>query len=181
MARAFFTLVGAAVAGGLIWVAAQVSQETTGGYWARIGILAGAGLALALARLPDVGVRSLAPSLPTLGFAFLPSLVAAGWVVVATQPHGNTFRRHVLSWSSDIGVAGVVRDLGPYAIVLAFGLGVVLGLVFERRAIETVVTEPVAAVPVVAELPRTLEPAPTVAPVEDETVVRDPEVARRGV
>jgi hypothetical protein len=180
MTRAITTLVGAAVAGGLIWVAAQVSQETTGGYWAQIGILAGAGLALALARLPDVGIRTLTPSLPTLGLAFLPSLVAAGWVVVATQPHGNTFRRHALSWSSDIHVIRVVRDLGPYAIVLAFGLGVVLGLVFERRAIEPLVTKPVATEPV-AELPRTLEPAPTVAPVEDETEVRDPELARRGV
>ncbi len=180
MTRAITTLVGAAVAGGLIWVAAQVSQETTGGYWAQIGILAGAGLALALARLPDVGIRTLTPSLPTLGLAFLPSLVAAGWVVVATQPHGNTFRRHALSWSSDIHVIRVVRDLGPYAIVLAFGLGVVLGLVFERRAIEPLVTNPVATEPV-AELPRTLEPAPTVAPVEDETEVRDPELARRGV
>jgi hypothetical protein len=174
MARAFLTLVGAAVAGGLIWVAAQLSQETTGGYWARIGILAGAGLALALARLPDVGVRSLSLSLPTLGLAFLPSLVTAGWVVVATQPHGNTFRRHVLSWSSDIHVIRVVRDLGPYAIVLAFGLGVVLGLVFERRAIKTVATEPLATQPLVARLQRTLEPAPTVAPVEDQTEVRDP-------
>jgi hypothetical protein len=33
----------------------------------------------------------------------------------------------------------------------------------------------------VAELPRTLEPAPTVAPLEDETEVRDPELTRRGV
>ena len=80
----------------------------------------------------------------------------------------------MLSWSSDIHVIRVVRDLGPYAIVLAFGLGVVLGLVFERRAIETVATEPGATEPLVARLQRTLEPAPTVAPVEDETEVRDP-------
>ncbi len=139
MTRAFFTLVGAGVAGGLIWVAAQVSHDTTGQYWARAGIVAGAGLALALARLPDVGVRTLRPSLPTFGLAFLPALVAAGWVLVASQPAGNTYRGHFLAWSSDIGVTRVVRDLAPYPVVLAFGLGVLLGLVFERR-----VTEPVA-------------------------------------
>ena len=173
MKRAFSTLVGAAAAGGLIWVAAQTDVETTGGYWARIGILAGAGAALGLARLPDVGVRTLTLSLPTLCLAFLPSLVAAGWIAVASQPHGNTFRRHVLSWSSDLGVTRVVRDLGPYAIVLVFGLGVVLGLVFERAIVRTAVTEPVDV-----EHTTVPEPAPPVASTEDETAVRDPELAR---
>lgn len=178
MKRAFSTLVGAAAAGGLMWVAAQTSTETTGGYWARIGILAGAGLVLALARLPDVGVRTLTLSLPTLCLGFLPSLVAAGWIVVAAQPHGNTFRRHVLSWSSDMGVTRVVTDLGPYAVVLAFALGAVLGLVLER-SIETAVVEPVEA-----EHTDTTAPAPVVAtPADDdeETVVRDRELAHHGM
>jgi hypothetical protein len=154
MTRALSTLVGAALAGGLIWVAAQVDQSTTGGYWAVIGILGGAGLAIALARLPDVGVRTLVPSLPTFALAFLPSLIAGGWVVVASQPHGNTWRGHVLSWSSDIGVTRVVSDLGPYAVVLAFGLGALLGLVFERRTVEEIAAEP--AVP---ERVQQVEPA----------------------
>jgi hypothetical protein len=173
MTRAFSMLVGAAVAGALIWVAAQVSRETTGGYWAQIGILAGAGLAFAVVSVSDIGVPTPTPSLPTLGLALLPSLVAGGWVIVATQPHGNTFRRHVLSWSGDIGVARVVRELGPYAIVLAFGLGVVLGLAFERRAVEAVATEPGAVEPA------TIESNPAPAPVEENTEVREFELAHR--
>ena len=177
MTRAFFTLMGAGVAGGLIWVAAQLSHDTTGHYWGRIGIIAGAGLSLALARLPDVGVRTLKPSFPTFGLAFLPSLIAAGWVVVATQPQGNTYRGHVLAWSSDIGVARVVRDLGPYAAVLTFGLGVLLGLVFERRVVDEVATEP-AWEPVTQHLPAepetTIERSP--APAGDVLDVREREL-----
>jgi len=170
MMRAFFTLVGAALAGGLIWVAAQLSHDTTGHYWARIGIVAGAGLALAtLARLPDVGVRTLRPSLPTFGLAFLPALVAAAWVVVASQPAGNTYRGHVLAWSSDIGVTRVVRDLGPYPVVLAFGLGVLFGLVFERRTIVDVAAEPAVTEPTTVELPA--EPVPAEEPTEERELV----------
>jgi hypothetical protein len=163
MTRAFSTLLGAAVAGGLVWVAAQPSRDTTGGYWAGIGILAGAGLALALARLPDLGVRTLVPSLPTFALAFLPALVATAWVVVASQPDGNTWRRHVLNWSSDVGLLRVVRDLGPYAIVLAFGLGALFGLVFERRGVEPAVAPATAT-------PATVETA-SAAHDEEETVV----------
>ena len=175
MTRALSTLAGAAAAGGLIWVAAQMDQGTTGGYWAQLGILGGAGLALALARLPDTGVRTLVPSLPTFVLAFLPSLVAAAWIVVAAQPHGNTWRRHVLSWSSDIGVTRPVHDLGPVAIVLAFGLGALLGLVFERRAVRAAVTEAVAPEPVEATEEPLAPSAP--APSEAETVVRERELA----
>src|SRR5919204_4029332 len=165
MTRAFSTLVGAAIAGGLVWVAAQIDRGSTGGYWAVMGILAGAGLALALARLPDTGMRTLVPSLPTFGLAFLPALVAAGWVIVAMEPHGNWFRDHVRAWSGDIGVTRVVRDFNPYVALLAFGLGVVFGLVFERR-VAVPVAEP-AAVPAGDAGPA---PAPTDGP-ESETVV----------
>jgi len=180
MTRAFFTLVGAGIAGGLIWVAAQVSHETTGDYWARIGIVAVAGLALALARLPDVGVRTLSPSLPTFGLAFLPALLAGGWILVASQPSGNTYRGHVRAWSSDISVTRVVHDLGPYAAVIAFGLGVVFGLVFERRVVDEFVgTGPQYAEPYrepYTEEPTTIEQAP--APVDETTEARDRELVR---
>ena len=180
MTRAFFTLVGAAVAGGLIWVAAQVGGDTTGDFWARIGIVAGAGVALTLARLPDVGVRTLSLSLPTFGLAFLPALIAAGWVVVASQPGGNTYRGHVLAWSSDIGVTRVVRDLGPYAIVLAFGVGALLGLVFERRVAVEIAAEPTITEPdryPVEPEPETIETVP--APVDERTDVRERELVHQ--
>ena len=65
--------------------------------------------------------------------AFLPVLIVAGWVLVAMQPHGNWFRDHVLSWSSDIGIANIVSDLGTWIGVLAFGIGYVFCATFEPR------------------------------------------------
>src|SRR6266705_197659 len=50
--RGVFTLVGAGIAGLLIWVSTQIGQGTLGGYWAVYGILAGAGLTMALSRRP---------------------------------------------------------------------------------------------------------------------------------
>jgi hypothetical protein len=124
--RAFATLIGAAVAGFLIWLAAQVGDGTTGGYWATYGIIAGAGLVLAVAQWRGRG-NPLAMFLVT----FIPVLVAVGWVAIAAQPEGNWFRDHVTSWSSSIGIDSVVGDLAGYVGVLAFGLGVVFGLTFE--------------------------------------------------
>ncbi len=164
MTRALATLVGAAVAGGLVWVASQIDAGTTGGYWAVMGILAGAGLALALARLPDVGVRTLVPSPPALALAFLPAFVAGGWVIVAAQPHDNWARGHVLAWSADAGIGGIVRDLRPYAGVLALGLGVLLGLAFGRRT-----TAPAAP-------PAAVEEAPTRPTTRVEEDARDREL-----
>jgi len=66
-----------------------------------------------------------------LGLNFLPVLIAAGWVLIAMQPHGNWFRQHVLAWSGDIGIRDVVRDVGTWLGVLAFGIGYTLGLVLE--------------------------------------------------
>jgi hypothetical protein len=146
MTRALSTLIGAALAGGLIWVAAQMDRDTTGGYWATAGLLAVGGLALALARLPDVGLRTLVPSLETLGLAFIPALIAAGWVIVAAEPGSNWASRHVQSWSEDASLTRVVNDMKPFALLLAFGLGVLLGLVFERRTAR-VMEEPAAAAP----------------------------------
>jgi len=71
-------------------------------------------------------------SLNVFLIAFLPVLVAAGWVVIAHQPDANWFRSHVLSWSDDIGILGLVRDLTEYVAVLAFGVGLVFGFTFEH-------------------------------------------------
>ena len=49
--RGVFTVLGAGVAGLLIWISTQIGQGTLGGYWAVYGILAGAGLTMALSQL----------------------------------------------------------------------------------------------------------------------------------
>jgi hypothetical protein len=126
LTRAGATLLAAAAAGALLWLAAQVGSSN-GGYWAACGIVAGAGLVLAAAQ-----VRGRTGNPPAaLGLNFLPVLIAAGWVLIAMQPHSNWFRDHVLAWSGDIGIRDVVRDLGTWFGVLAFGIGYSLGLVLE--------------------------------------------------
>jgi len=123
------TLIGVAVAGFLIWLATQISDQTTGGYWAEYGIVAGAGLVLALSQLlggwTKFGLPRLSASVLLL--AFIPALVAVGWITIFHQPHGNWFRSHVVSWSGDIGIDGFVRDMKEMLPVLTLGLGVVFG------------------------------------------------------
>jgi len=131
--RGTFTLVGAAAAGFLIWLSTQIGQRSTGGYWAAIGVLAGAGLTMALSQLfggwTKWGVPRISVGVFLIGF--LPVLVTAGWVILAGQPDANWFQRHVDSWSGSIGLDGPVHDLRSLLGVLAFGVGLVFGFTFD--------------------------------------------------
>ena len=133
LTRGTITLLGAAGAGLLVWLATQVDDGSTGGYWAVYGLVAAAGLVMAFSQILGGWTKWGWPrmSLNVFLLAFVPVLVAAGWVVIAHQPHGNWFRAHVLNWSSDIGILGLVRDLAEYVAVLAFGVGLVFGFTFD--------------------------------------------------
>jgi hypothetical protein len=133
LTRGAVTLIGVAVAGLLIWLATQINDHSTGGYWAVYGLIAAAGLTMALSQLLGGWTKWGWPrlSLNVFLLAFIPTLIAAGWVVVAHQPHSNWFRNHVLNWSDDIGILGLVRDLTEYVSVLAFGIGLVFGFSFD--------------------------------------------------
>jgi hypothetical protein len=124
--RAVLTLIGAGAAGFLVWIATQIGHGTSGGYWAAYGILAGAGLVLAVAQRAGQGGL---PAAPVAGFllGFLPILIAVAWITAAGDPGSNWLHRHVWSWSGDLGIQGGIRDLLEYVGVLAFGAGVVLG------------------------------------------------------
>jgi hypothetical protein len=124
--RAVFTLIGAGGAGFLVWIATQIGHSTSGGYWAAYGILAGAGLVLAVAQRAGQGGL---PAAPLAGFflGFLPILIAVAWITAAGDPGSNWLHRHVWSWSGDLGIQGGIKDLLEYVGVLAFGAGVVLG------------------------------------------------------
>jgi len=152
--RAMATLIGVAVAGFLIWLATQISDKTTGGYWAEYGIVAGAGLVLAMSQLlggwTKFGLPRLSASVLLLGF--IPALVAVGWIRIFHQPQGNWFRSHVVSWSGDIGIVGFVRDMKDMLPVLTLGLGVVFGFSFDttgprriRRPADAHATGPASA------------------------------------
>ena len=133
LTRGTVTLLAAGAAGFLIWLATQIDDGTTGGYWAVYGIVAAAGLTMALSQLLGGWTKWGWPRLSAnvLLIAFVPTLIAAGWVVVAHQPNPNWFRNHVLNWSGDIGILGLVRDLTEYVAVLAFGIGLVFGFSFD--------------------------------------------------
>ncbi len=132
LTRASTTLIAAGVAGLLI-SATTINDHSTGGYWAASGLIAGAGLVMALSQLLGGWTKWGVPRLSATVFllAFIPVLIAAGWVVVAHQPHGNWARHHVLSWSSGIQIRGFVNDLTHYVSVLAFGIGLVFGYSFD--------------------------------------------------
>ena len=143
--RGLMTALAVAVAGFLLWAAAQVGVQTTGRFWAAMGIVAGAGLLFAL--LPALGGGThrglrlrLSPGTFLLGF--VPTLVVVGWVLMATQPGNGWHEGTVASWSRDIGIMGLVHSLGLWHGVLAFGFGAVLGMSLDSvPAVERVVED----------------------------------------
>ena len=144
--RAVMTLLGVGVAGLLAWLTTTFSDASTGGYWAAYGILAGAGLAVALSQVLGGWTKWGRPTISPMVFllAFVPTLIAVGWIVVFHQPHGNWFRSHAVSWSGDIGIDGFVTDMGGDLLtMLSFGLGLVFGLCFDTAGAR----RPVAAAP----------------------------------
>jgi hypothetical protein len=169
-------LLGAAGAGALLWLAAaHVDRSTTGGYWTAMGLVAAAGLAFGLSQLRGTGGHPPAMLL----FGFLPVLIVAGWVIVGMQPNSNWFAHHVRSWSSDIGVGDVVRSLGTWVGVLAFGIGATLAAAVEpfdsrRRQLARPLRRD-DEVPTPQPPPQPVpqpDPKPEPEPVGDETLVR---------
>lgn len=133
LTRATVTLVAAGVAGLLIWIGTQVTPSTNGKYWVDLGLVAAAGLVMALSQLLGGWTKWGWPRLSGSVFllAFVPVLIVAGWIMLYDQRHGNWFRDHIRSWSHDIHVRGFVEDMGKYVPVLAFGIGLVLGYSFD--------------------------------------------------
>ena len=130
---------------------AAVDRLASGRRW---GSSPAAGLVLALAPVLGgwtSGLRlRLSPGTFLLGF--LPVLVVVGWILLATQPGNGWHEGTIVSWSHDIGLMGIVHDLGLWHGVLAFGFGLVLGTCLDavpapvavpvRRAGPTVVVRP---------------------------------------
>jgi hypothetical protein len=167
LTRATTTLLAAAVAGFLIWLASQFSNHHEGGYWAIMGVLAGAGLVMALSQLLGGWTKWGLPRLSAsfFLFAFVPVAIVCLWVIVAGEPSNAWLHRHVLAWSSDIHVRGVLNDVMKYIPVFAFGTGLVFGFTFDTAG------------PVVRETPpprRAAAPAPV-----DRTAADEPTTAER--
>jgi drug/metabolite transporter superfamily protein YnfA len=85
LTRGTITLLGAAGAGLLVWLATQIDDGSTGGYWAVYGLIAAAGLTMALSQLLGGWTKWGWPRLSAnvLLIAFVPTLIADGLVVLA--------------------------------------------------------------------------------------------------
>jgi hypothetical protein len=178
--RAVLTLLGVAAAGLLAWLTTTVGHGSNAGYWAAYGLLAAAGLVLALSQLLGGWTKWGRPrlSLPVFLLAFLPALVAAAWVLALHQPQANWFRGHAFSWSADLGIGGLVESLGGVLGVLAFGLGLVFGLSFDTTGPARVAEAPAAAPATEAPLSEPADDFDYAA--ADEPLTRDREVVRAG-
>ena len=127
------TLIAAALAGLLVWIATQVGDSSNGDYWGTYGLIAGAGLIMALSQLIGGWTKWGAPRISISVFltALIPVAVVVLWVVIFHQPHHGLGRQDIRRWSNDIGIDNVVKDFKEYIGVLAFGLGLVLGYTFD--------------------------------------------------
>jgi hypothetical protein len=164
LTRGLTTALAAGLAGLLLWTATLVGQQTTVRFWEEMGIVAGAGLVVALAQVLVGWTKGLqlrlSPGTFLLGFG--PVLVSVGWILMATQPGTGWHEGRIVSWSHDAGLMGVVHSLGLWHGVLAFGFGLVLGMSFDtvpmpapvearEPAEDVVVDRGVADEPVTAE------------------------------
>lgn len=131
--RGLTTVAAAGAAGVLLWVATRVGQHTDGRFWAEMGIVAAAGLALALSQAVGGWTKGLhlRVSPGTFLLAFVPALIVVGWVLMASQPGHGWYEGTIVSWSRHVGLVGLIHDLARWHGVLAFGFGLVLGLSFD--------------------------------------------------
>lgn len=144
LTRATTTLIAAGAAGLLIWFATQIDDTHVGGFWAVYGLIAGAGLLMALSQLLGGWTKWGWPRLSAtfLLTAFVPIAVVSLWIILAGEPGNGWFHRHVLSWSGSLHIRGLVDDLKEYIPVFAFGIGLVFGFSFDTTGPRTATVAP---------------------------------------
>lgn len=157
--RGLTLALAAALAGLGLWGAAQIGTQTTGRFWLAMAIVAGAGLLIALANHVGTWTKGLTMRMSpgTFALAFLPVLVCVGWILLANQPGSGWQEGRIDSWSNSIGILGIVHSVGLWHGVLAFGLGLMLGLSLDGVPAPAEETEPAYAGPMATTAPRTAD------------------------
>ena len=114
LTRAGVTLIASAVAGFLIWVATQIGHSSNGDYWATYGVIAAAGLVMALSQLLGGWTKWGWPriSLHVFLWAFVPVAIAVLWIVIFNQPHHGLGRNHILKLGAECLANGSVKIYG---------------------------------------------------------------------
>jgi hypothetical protein len=121
----------------LLWLGTQVlpgsGEATSGEYWATVGLVAAAGLTMALSQLLGGWTKWGWPRISGMVFllGFLPALILGGWLLAGGEPGSYWLGRHVRGWSDDIGIDGFVGDLKMMFPAIAFGIGLVFGFTFD--------------------------------------------------
>jgi hypothetical protein len=175
--RGLTLALAAALAGLLLYLATEVGQQSTSRFWEAMGIVAVAGLVLALAPVLGgwtSGLR-LRFSPGTFLLGFVPVLVVVGWILLATQPGSGWQEGRIVSWSHDIGLMGVIHSVGLWHGVLAFGFGLVLGTTLDAVPVPAAAPVAVPADDVVVEH----GPAWRQRPTGDVTVADEPLTAEQ--
>jgi len=124
------TLLGVGVAGFLLWVASQLSVDENGAYWAYVGVLAAAGLTMALSQLLGGWTKWGWPRVTAGVFllGFLPALVAGGLVLLHAQPDSGAVGA---GFAGDLALDGLAEDLTAVLPAIAFGIGLTFGFTFD--------------------------------------------------
>jgi hypothetical protein len=181
LTRGAATLIGVAAAGLLVWWGATAlpteGEATIGEFWWAVGLIAAAGLAMALSQLLGGWTKWGRPHISRNVFllGFLPALIAGGWAVVAAEPADHWLGSHVRDWTDDIGLEGLVGDLTKVWPALAFGVGLVFGLSFDTAA-----RERDAGVPTTEAAPEAQEAETEVRPTPvNEGGTQEPEAPTR--
>lgn len=136
MTRGLFTLVGAAAAIFLAWLASEIFTpgEGTSDFWIAMGLIAGAGLALGLSQLFGGWTKWGVPrvSAGVFLFGWIPTAIVTGWILMTMQPEGGWQQGRLESWSDSIGVLGFVDNFEAWLTAIpAITLGLVTAFIFD--------------------------------------------------
>jgi hypothetical protein len=76
---------------------------------------------------------------------FVPAFIVGGWILAVQEPGDAWLGRNVRNWSGDLGIEGLVTDLGLMIPAVAFAIGLVFGLTFDTTGPRTARTKGVPA------------------------------------
>jgi hypothetical protein len=131
--RAVFTLVGVVAAGFLLWLATYLDLNSTREFWAAMGLVAAAGLALVLAQLFGGWTKWGLPkiSLAVLLLGWVPAAIVTGWILLTVQPENGWQQARLENWSDSLGILDLVQDIGVFQAAVALAFGAVTGFIFD--------------------------------------------------
>ncbi len=124
------TLLAVAVAALFVSLAGKLNEDSRWGYWLVYGLVALAGLVVGLSQ-----PTAAADARRMLLVAFVPVAVGALWVLVYNQPTPGALRTYVRRWSADLHLGDAIGHFADNRGVVAFALGLVLGLSLDRASL----------------------------------------------